>query len=264
MRKISLFTITCITIFSVSCNKYLEKEPDNRAQLTDPKKVSQLLGTAYPQASYLAFNEAMSDNATDKGAGTIDVTNADPYMFKDVQDNNQDSPEFYWDACYEAIAAANTALEACNNSSSPENYKNQKGEALVSRAYAHFMLVTLFAKPYDPSTASSDPGIPYVTEPETVVIKQYERKTVAYVYDMIEKDLLSGLPLINDAAYDVPKYHFNLSAANAFAARFYLYKKDYQKVIQYATTAVPDFLHEAIAIVIRMKKTGFINFIKYY
>ncbi len=242
MRKITLYTILITVTALGACNKYLDKEPDNRAKLTDPKKVSQLLGTAYPQASYLVFNEAMSDNAADKVSGTEDVTNADSYAFKDVQQSDQDSPEYYWDACYEAIAASNQALEACNSASDPENYKNQKGEALLTRAYSHFMLVTLFAKPYDATTASSDPGIPYVTEPETVVIKQYERKTIAYVYDMIEKDLLAGLPLINDAAYDVLKYHFNRSAANAFAARFYLYKKDYQKTIEYATAAVPDFL----------------------
>jgi hypothetical protein len=242
MKRTSISALFIIAITFLSCNKYLEKEPDNRAKLTDPKKVSQLLGTAYPQASYLAFNEAMSDNAADKVSGEIDVTNANSYAFKDVEKDDQDSPEFYWSACYEAIAAANEALQVISNVPDPENYTNQKGEALLCRAYAHFMLVTLFAKPYDEATASSNPGIPYVTEPETVVIKNYERKTVAYVYEMMEKDLLEGLPLIDDASYDVPKYHFNRSAANAFAARFYLYKKDYQKTVQYASAAVPNFL----------------------
>ncbi len=243
MNKILSYTVIIAAAgLLVGCKKYLEKEPDNRAKLTDPKKVSQLLGTAYPQASYLAFNEAMSDNANDKGQGQIDITNEDSYAFKDVEANDQDSPENYWNACYEAIAAANEALKTCNEAPDPQNYSAQKGEGLVARAYAHFMLVTLFAKPYDAATASSDPGIPYVTEPETVVFKNYERKTVAHVYEMIEKDLLEGLPLIIDEGYDVPKYHFNKSAANAFAARFYLYKKDYQKVIQYAAAAVPNFL----------------------
>ena len=173
MNKIITYTALIIaSSVVVGCKKYLEKEPDNRAKLTDPKKVSQLLGTAYPQASYLAFNEAMSDNANDKGQGQIDVTNADSYAFKDVQANDQDSPENYWNACYEAIAAANESLKTCNEAPDPQNYSAQKGEGLVARAYAHFMLVTLFAKPYDATSASSDPGIPYVTEPETVVFKK--------------------------------------------------------------------------------------------
>jgi starch-binding outer membrane protein, SusD/RagB family len=102
------------------------------------------------------------------------------------------------------------------------------------------MLVTFFSKFYDATTASQDPGIPYVTEPETVVTKQYERKTVAYVYEMIEKDLLAGLPLINDGNYKVPHYHFNKSAAYAFATKFYLFKKDYAKVVAYANQTFPN------------------------
>lgn len=226
----------------VSCNKYLEKEPDNRAKLTDPDKVAQLLGSAYPLANYMAFNEAMSDNAGDKGAGETDVTNRDPYFFENVHSNEQDSPDNYWSACYSAIAAANEALKACNNASNPADYQSEKGEALIARAYAHFMLVTLYSIPYEATTASSNPGIPYVTEPETVVIKQYDRRTVAYVYEMIEKDILEGLPLIDDANYTIPRYHFNRAAANAFAARFYLYKKDYQNAVNHASIAVPDFL----------------------
>jgi hypothetical protein len=113
------------------------------------------------------------------------------------------------------------------------------GEAYLARAYAHFMLVTLFSKAYDPATAASDPGIPYVTEPETKVFVTYDRKTVAYVYEMIEKDLLAGYPLIDERIYGTaPKFHFNKKAAAAFAARFFLFKKDYANTILYASDAL--------------------------
>lgn len=239
------YKLNCALVLLVllsACDKYLEREPDNRAKLTDPAKVAQLLASAYPQGSYMPFTEAMSDNAGDKGSGEADVTNSAPYAFENVPSSEQDAPDYYWYACYTAIAAANQALEACSAAANPEDYQSQKGEALVTRAYAHFMLVTLYAKPYDPATAASNPGIPYVTEPETVVNKQYSRSTVADVYGHIEKDLTEGLPLLDDASYKVPRYHFTRSAANAFAARFYLYKKDYEKTVQYANAAVPDLL----------------------
>ncbi len=240
MKKISFYISFCfLSAISSGCNKFLEKEPDNRAKLDSPEKVSQLLGTAYPEANYQAFAETMTDNVTDIGNGGNDNTIHDPYFFIDTKENQQDSPEFYWYGCYTAIAAANQALETIGKATNLDSYSSQKGEALVARAYAHFMLVNFFSKFYDPSTASTDPGIPYVTEPETVFIKQYDRKTVQYVYDMIEKDLLEGLPFIQDKNYTVPKYHFNRSAANAFAARFYLFKKDYGNVISYATEAIP-------------------------
>ncbi|MBX2924846.1 MAG: RagB/SusD family nutrient uptake outer membrane protein [Chitinophagaceae bacterium] len=242
MKKLFILPVVSVCIALSGCKKYLEKEPDNRAKLTSPAKVSQLLASAYPLASYLAFSETMSDNVSDKGSGEIVETFRNPYYFENVQTPRQDSPDYFWNACYEAIAAANQALEACNTADDPEQYRAQKGEALVARAYAHFMLAVFYAKPYNESTAAASAGIPYVTEPETVVIKKYERKTVAYVYEMVEKDLLEGLSLLDGAAYTAPRYHFNGTAANAFATRFYLYKKDYAKTVQYATAAVPDLL----------------------
>jgi hypothetical protein len=241
MKKVLLYIPLVFLIITTGCNKYLDKEPDNRTKLNSPEKVSQLLGTAYPQSNYQAFAETMTDNVTDIGNGEPLTNNVihDPYFYVDSKETQEDSPEAYWDSCYAAIAAANQALETISQVADPNNYIGQKGEALVARAYAHFMLVNFFSKFYDPATATTDPGIPYVTAPENVVFKKYERKTVQYVYDMIEKDLTEGLPLIDDKIYNVLKFHFNHAAANAFAARYYLYKKDYAKVIQYANEAVP-------------------------
>ncbi len=240
MKQILFYTSFCLLLTAgVGCKKYLDKEPDNRAILDTPEKVSQLLGTAYPQGNYQAFAETMSDNVEDLRTGGSDNVIRDPFFFNDSKENQQDSPEFYWYACYSAIAAANQALKTISEAGNPNDYSAQKGEALVARAYAHFMLVNFFSKFYDETTAGSSPGIPYVTEPENVFIKQYDRKTVQYVYDMVEKDLLEGIPLIQDKVYKVPKYHFNKAAAYAFATRFYLFKKDYAKVIQYANLVVP-------------------------
>ncbi|MDI3321883.1 RagB/SusD family nutrient uptake outer membrane protein [Pinibacter soli] len=235
MKKLSIYAIAGVLMVTAGCSKFLAKAPDNRTTLDTPEKVSQLLATAYPQANYMAFTESISDNVTDKGQGSADHTTMDPYYFRDVQDNQQDSPEFYWNACYAAIAAANHAYAACVAATDPQNYIHQKGEALVARAYSHFMLTTLFAKRYDAKGTNTTPGVPYVTEPEEVVIKQYDRKTVAYDYEMIEKDLQAGMPLLDDNSYVVPKYHFTKAAAHAFAARFYLYKQQYDSVIKHST-----------------------------
>ena len=231
----------------MGCNKFLDKEPDNRAKLNSPEKVSQLLGTAYPQANYQLMAELASDNSDDLVTSGLDVPdwktlNEDIYFYRDNKGSgeNEDTPEGYWFGCYKAIAAANHALDAISKADNKQAYTAQKGEALVARAYAHFMLVNFFSKFYNPATAASDPGVPYVTEPETVSVKQYDRQTVKYVYDMVEKDLLEGILLLQDDSYSVPKYHFTKAAANAFAARYYLYKKDYPNVIKYANASVPE------------------------
>lgn len=242
MRRQTIFILICCLATAYGCKDYLEQPVDMRTQLNTVEKVSELLATAYPQADYATFTEAMSDLASDKGnvpGAIIDERNQNPYFFQDVQNKAQGSPDYYWNACYNAIAAANQALDAIEKAPNPQEYQAQRGEALVARAYSHFMLVSLFAKIYDPATAASDPGIPYVTSPERVVMGQYDRKTVAFVYEQIEKDITEGIPLINNAAFRVPKYHFNTAAAHAFASRFYLFKQEYQKVIDHANLVFP-------------------------
>ena len=235
MKKLIIYLSTFSLLSLAGCDKYLDTIPDNRTEINTPEKISELLVHAYPIANYSAFCELMSDNASDNFPGSPpSPIYGKPYLWEDVLQLDQDSPQNYWSACYASIASANQALESIRLLGGGKELNPQKGEALVARAYSHFMLVNLFSKFYDAASATTDPGIPYVTEVEKVVTKQYERKTVAFVYDMIEKDLLEGLPLLNNQAYKVPAYHFTTNAANAFVSRFYLYKKNYDKVIEYA------------------------------
>jgi hypothetical protein len=242
MRKHIIYMLVAGAVTGITgCKKYLETLPDNRTVVTTPEQVAQLLTTAYPRNNYIPFCEAMSDNAEDKGNTTLyadpntNAVNAQSYKWQDVQFQEFDSPEGYFHACYNAIAAANQALEYSEGPDEAK-YRAQRGEALVARAYAHFMLVTLFANAYDPATAASDPGIPYVTTVEKHAFVNYERGTVQSVYDHIESDLKEGLPLLQDKLYgDAPRFHFTQQAAHAFAARFYLFKRDYNQVIAHAT-----------------------------
>lgn len=240
IKYIGATVILTGTLLFTGCKKYLDHLPDQRTELNSPEKLSELLVSAYPSGNYITFMESMSDNITDNfGMTTNDEINTNSYQWKDVTGVGQDTPIYYWNSAYRAIAAANEVLSAIEKLGNPKELAPQRGEALVARAYAHFMLVSLFSKFYDASTASSDPGIPYVEVPETIVWKNYERNTVAYVYQKIEDDLVAGIPLIVDN-YKVPSYHFTRKAAHAFAVRYYLFKKDYQAVVNHANQAFPE------------------------
>lgn len=234
-----LLLIVIISAFS-SCEKYLSINPDQRANLDNPEAISELLVNAYPKGNYMVFLEAMSDNSVENIHVAPTLSNMQSYKWSEVEATGSDSPTSYWNQCYRAIAVANQALQTISTVENPSAYRAQRGEALVARAYVHFMLATLWCKPYNETTSSADLGIPYVLEPENVVQKQYERKTVAYVYQQIEKDLLEGIPLISDDTYKKPAFHFTKRAAYAFATRFFLFKKDYAKVIQFADFAFPN------------------------
>ncbi|WP_165835937.1 RagB/SusD family nutrient uptake outer membrane protein [Marinifilum breve] len=213
----------------VSCNDYLDKLPDNRTELEDKEQIGKLLVNAYPKTSYASLCEVMSDNAGDKGMDSYNTqTNEETYKYvENFSEEGQNTPIFYWNYAYTAIAHANQALEKIEEleEAGATDLDSYKGEALVCRAYTHFMLVNLFAPHYSETTAASDLGVPYVEEVEKVLVKEYKRHTVAQVYEKVERDLLEGMAMLNDTRYDVPKYHFTTNAAKAFASRFYLWRE---------------------------------------
>ena len=220
-----------------SCEKYLEQEPDMRTEINTVEKVGKLVGSAYPGYGYLAMAETYSDNVSDKGPN-VNAPLIEPYVdfyrWNDVAGAGDNTPTQYWNSCYEAIACANHALAAIGTYKMDNSVLMYKGEALVARAYAHFMLVTFFAKAYTPNAENSSPGTPYVIDPEVIALKQYERGTVESVYKQIQQDLEEGIPLLRGGKWNVPKYHFTYSSANAFATRFYLFKGEWDKVIAHA------------------------------
>ena len=247
--RIKLICLLLLAGLVSSCTDFLDTMPDNRTQLDSEKKITELLVSAYPTANYSVLAELSSDNFVDNNSilpvvlTSFDKMHDEIYAWQDVTaSTEEDSPSFVWESCYKAIAAANHALKAIDElhaMDSTVDMSAQRGEALMCRAYNHFILVNIFCQAYkDDNASTSDVGIPYVTEPETVVNRAYIRENVSSVYSKIQQDIEAGIDLINDQNYSVPKYHFNKAASSAFAARFFLYKRDYAKVVQYATNAL--------------------------
>lgn len=223
-----------------SCDNYLDVMPDNRTEVDTEDKVAALLTSAYPAiSSYVILNEVMSDQCDDLGDAYNSYTQRfvdQAFRWQDVTEETNDSPEMYWTYYYQCAAAANQALQSIEEMGGPTTTKLKecKAEALLCRAYAHFMLANEFCMAYDPTTASTDLGITYSTEPETKLNPTYTRGTLAEVYEHIDADIQEALPMIGDTHYSVPKYHFNTQAAYAFAARFYLFYQKWDKTVEYA------------------------------
>lgn len=236
-RSIALALLTlCLS----SCNKYLDTTPDNRAEINTEEKIAQLIGGAYPQASYAAMLNSRVDYVTDKGKGTEHDSNTYPFFWRDVENQSQDTPNYFWNKCYYSVAEVNHAIEAIEKLGKPSTLDPYYGEALLIRSFSHFLVVSLYSKFYDKDSDNATPGVPYVTEPEKVVVKKYDRETVQKTWEKVETDLTEGLKYIgSDAIYQVPRYHFTMAAANAFATRFYLYKGDWNKVISHASAVIP-------------------------
>lgn len=222
-----------------SCSDQLDTLPDNRTTLDTPKKIAGLLVTAYPDRTPTLFNEWMSDNTDYMGAQNSQGNRGgDQYFFWQEQtEGGNDSPEMVWMLYYEGVYKANEALAAIDDQGGPKNdiLRNSKGEALLIRAYDHFILANEFCRPYNGKTSTKDAGLYYATgiADFSAAAEQSNRGTVADVYENIAADIEAGIPLLNDT-YEVPKYHFNKQAAYAFATRFYLYYEKWEKAKEYA------------------------------
>nr|WP_314556455.1 RagB/SusD family nutrient uptake outer membrane protein [uncultured Prevotella sp.] len=222
-----------------SCSDQLDTLPDNRTTLDTPKKIAGLLVTAYPDRTPTLFNEWMSDNTDYMGAQNSQGNRGgDQYFFWQEQtEGGNDSPEQVWMLYYEGVYKANEALAAIEEQGGPKNdiLRNSKGEALLIRAYDHFILANDFCRPYNGKTSTKDAGLYYATgiADFSAAAEQSNRGTVADVYAKIAADIEAGIPLLNDT-YEVPKYHFNKQAAYAFATRFYLYYEKWEKAKEYA------------------------------
>lgn len=254
LRKLTyIFAATATLGLTTACSDFLDTPTDTRVELVNTEQLRMLMNSAYPTGNYAWPLELMSDNMEDNNAPDEDNLryNLAPYnrgddeMFRWEQclsENGSDSPSGIWESFYESNAAANAVLEKLDqwkaeNGELDATQKAIRAEALVLRAYNHFILAQVFCQPYRGSLSENYLGIPYITKPETTVKPHYERGTLAKTYELIEKDLTEGLAGINNGIYDVPKYHFNSAAANAFAARFYLFTRRYEKALYHANQA---------------------------
>lgn len=253
-------------LVTTACSDFLDKMPDERTELNTVENVVDLLKGSYPSTNYQFICELSSDNFIDNNAPHLPSNpndkqienhynypsaarwNDEMFQFEEPLSATYSDAESHgrvWDGWYNSIAAVNAALEAIDNLAKEEGINSHEdyaqlsprlraayGEALLLRAYDHFVLANIFGQAYrNEAQSAQDRSIAYVTEPETQLIKDYDRLSVKEVYDLIIKDMEEGLKYVSDSYYAAPKYHFNTNAAHAFAARVYLYHHDWDKCI---------------------------------
>ena len=247
MKYARLLLISALAGLTLTaCNDFLDELPDDRIEIDKVEKVEALLASAYPADSYVRLAELASDNVDDLNGdlnGNYDRFSEQCYRWQEITESDNENAAMVWQGHYAAIASANHALQAIDELggvAASDELRALRGEALLCRAYSHFILTNLFCLNYSKTHSESDLGIPYITEPESTLHPHYERPSVAEDYRLIEKDLLEGLQLMSDVIYTNPRYHFNSKAAYTFASRFYLFYQQPEKVIEYSTKALGD------------------------
>ena len=144
-----------------SCDSFLDKLPDDRAEVNTEEKVTSLLVSAYPTASSNQILEWSSDEYADNGKQYSTNQEIEQiYRFQPITAQTNDSPKNLWNGYYSAIAAANQALASIDEMGNPASLKAQRAEALLCRAYSMYRLATTFCMTYNPDNAEKCMGLP--------------------------------------------------------------------------------------------------------
>lgn len=248
-KYITLF-LGLATLSLGSCSDFLSTLPDDRKEVNSTQSVQQLLVSAYSQGGFYSVLAEMSSDNVQEAYDYRDRTSHfydQVFAWQDPVDVDSDAPVVIWSYNYKAINTANVALDQL--AQLPETAQNRalRGEALLCRAWGHFVLSNVFSVGYDPQTAATQLGVPYVTQPEKSIDASYSRESVADNFEHIARDLEEGVKLLDDAIHTTgKKFHFTRQAAYAFAARFYLYYQQWDKAIEYASLTLGSSPYSAL------------------
>jgi hypothetical protein len=142
-----------------------------------------------------------------------------------------------WFAFYSMIDQVNRVLsriDAVSAAGGAESDRGiMKGELLALRAIGHFELLNFYSKKYDPSNL----GVPVVTV--SCLDCHPARNTAGEVMTQIESDLTQAKSLLPDiTAANYNDLRLNKISVTAFQARVALYKGEWQKAVDYASTVI--------------------------
>lgn len=171
---------------------------------------------------------------------------SDDYTIRDV-----------WAGYYWGITVVNKMLEGFENIN-PKNANetsqlNQfKGDAYLARAYYYFNLMLRYAKPYNSSTASSDPGVPLVLKYDINVMP--ERATSAEVYKQILDDINQASSLLSNVSGGQGSHYFNKDVVMALKARVALNMKDWATAESAANALINSGTYPLISDAVNFKK----------
>ncbi len=115
--------------------------------------------------------------------------------------------------------------------------KQLKAEAYILRAYFHYLLVNLYAKAYNPATAATDGGIPYVKEDNIVAVAN-TKSTVAEVYANILSDIDAAFALNSLPSIPVNNMRAGLGFAYGVKAKVLLSMRHYTGALEAANASL--------------------------
>jgi tetratricopeptide (TPR) repeat protein len=169
----------------------------------------------------------------------LPVSQRNSYIWE--KDIFEGAPNDDWKYGYRIIEYSNIAINGLakiSASASEQNaYNSVLGSALFYRAFALYSLSQIFSKPYNPTSAANDLGVPLKLSDD--VNEEVVRSTVQQVYTRIVEDLQKARDLLPQNLVRTTRP--SRTAANALLSRVFLHMEEYENAEVSATAALQDY-----------------------
>lgn len=263
----------CIASLSValtmsSCGNFLEEYSQDHDYVRTWTDLNELLiGDCYTPVSYSndyytysnkgMFLHLFSDEVEEQNGhlgNTVMGYNSHSYMFGcltwqrrvgiNETGTSYRSENATWTQMYKYINVANNVLASVEDVPQQQdaelagvNYV--KGQAHFLRAFYYFWLTNVYGQPYNPSTASSDLGVPLKTSKEVEDII-FSRNSVEECYNLILDDLLKAEKEMSLAKSIRRRslYRADSVSVQLLLSRVYLYMQNWEKAAEYARKVI--------------------------
>ena len=187
-------------------------------------------GVIVAEAEHRAFDNAMTASYFGYTAWQMEVG-------RNYDGDNLAADNALWDDFYKRINICNIILDEIEDLN-PKSEEEQltglriRGEAHFLRAQFYFVLVNVYANAYNPENAKTTLGVPlkltsYV-EHDKDKDTQFERASVAKVYEQIVKDLNQSIDYFTESPQTHSFYRASKEAAMLLLSRVYLYMQDWE------------------------------------
>lgn len=240
--RLKIFLSVCFFLSISGCtDSFLDVKPDKK--LVIPQTLNDLQAMLDNTDKMNVYGPSVAVISADDYYVTssdwnslTDITARNAYIWDDDLFNDRENND--WSYPYVTVLYSNIVLEnlqkIAKDSRNASTWNNIKGAALIFRAYSFYQLSQLFMKPYDPASASADPGIPLRLSSD--LNEKSVRSTVKETYDRMIMDASEAATLLDL----VPKFKSRPSrpAAYGLLARIYLSMNDYEKAGRYADSCI--------------------------
>lgn len=233
-RIIGLCMIVKVLILSISCEKYLNVQSNDRLVVPgDLESFQKLLdNSAIMNFKICGFGEVSSDDyyIIDQTFNTFNFVQQNAYIWNNYDYNYPND----WGNAYEPVYVSNLILERIQkverNGQNRDQWDEVYGAALFFRANQYLSLLWTFAKAYDPSSAKDDLGI--ILRQSADLNEKSVRSSVEEGYNKVISDIRIAAEKLPETSTHVMRP--NRLTAHGLLARAYLSIAKYDSAYYYA------------------------------